>query len=314
MLSPDTIKAIELLAAELNNKFDPPEFIPGCVVKDVSDKDSYATNNGWIEALVSRHNQQRCRYRGFPPSVAVSDTVDVLYFRNFQLFTVFGQGGTGSINSVKNNYGATAAPVVGDDTDDGYSPGSIWIDTTNDNAYVCLDATAGAAVWEQIDGGASSGFMGGENETMSHYARSQSISSGSWQDLNLTQRSWEEGSGDVTFSGSNYGDKTIDIGSDGVYLVSIKLKMAGDTSAWSGGIRIGGSTRPHLPELELSFNANDTPTLSTSTVVPLYATDILRFQALQDSGSNMTVSDGTITLVKLFGLPSPFGSTSSGIP
>jgi hypothetical protein len=48
-------------------------------------------------------------------------------------------------------YDATAAPAVTDDTADGYEPGSLWIDLTGDKAYVCLDATEGAAVWSRID-------------------------------------------------------------------------------------------------------------------------------------------------------------------
>jgi hypothetical protein len=48
-----------------------------------------------------------------------------------------------------NKYDATAAPGVGDDTADGYSVGSNWFDVTADDAYVCLDATAGAAVWKK---------------------------------------------------------------------------------------------------------------------------------------------------------------------
>jgi hypothetical protein len=47
------------------------------------------------------------------------------------------------------NYAATAAPGTGDDTGDGYGVGSNWYDVTNDDAYVCLDATAGAAVWKK---------------------------------------------------------------------------------------------------------------------------------------------------------------------
>lgn len=48
---------------------------------------------------------------------------------------------------IKNNFVATAAPTVNDDSDDGYSVGSVWIDVTNDEAYRLLDATVGAAVW-----------------------------------------------------------------------------------------------------------------------------------------------------------------------
>jgi len=43
----------------------------------------------------------------------------------------------------------TAAPVVGDDSADGYQPGSIAVDVTNDRAYICVDASAGAAVWKE---------------------------------------------------------------------------------------------------------------------------------------------------------------------
>lgn len=44
---------------------------------------------------------------------------------------------------------ATSAPGVGDDSADGFAAGSIWIDVTNDKAYICLDASAGAAIWKE---------------------------------------------------------------------------------------------------------------------------------------------------------------------
>lgn len=50
-------------------------------------------------------------------------------------------------NNVLNNLNASTAPTVNDDTADGYAVGSKWYDTTNDEAYVCLDASSGAAVW-----------------------------------------------------------------------------------------------------------------------------------------------------------------------
>jgi len=52
----------------------------------------------------------------------------------------------------KHNFTATAAPTTGDDADDGYGVGSIWIDVTGDDVYMCVDGTAGAAVWEQLNG------------------------------------------------------------------------------------------------------------------------------------------------------------------
>jgi len=47
-----------------------------------------------------------------------------------------------------NKLDGTAAPTTGDDSADGYTVGSVWIDTTNDKFYVCVDSTIGAAVWK----------------------------------------------------------------------------------------------------------------------------------------------------------------------
>lgn len=56
-------------------------------------------------------------------------------------------GGT-LVNGIKNKYDATVAPTTTDDSSAGYAVGSIWIDITGDRFYVCVDATASAAVWE----------------------------------------------------------------------------------------------------------------------------------------------------------------------
>jgi hypothetical protein len=54
-------------------------------------------------------------------------------------------GGFGGIHKLN----GTTAPTVNEDSNDGYTPGSLWVDTTNDVAYICLDATVGAAVWQR---------------------------------------------------------------------------------------------------------------------------------------------------------------------
>jgi hypothetical protein len=50
-----------------------------------------------------------------------------------------------------NNYVATTAPSVNNDSTEGYSKGSTWIHTTavpNPEAYICVDASVGAALWQ----------------------------------------------------------------------------------------------------------------------------------------------------------------------
>jgi hypothetical protein len=46
------------------------------------------------------------------------------------------------------NLTATGAPTVNDDGEHGYQLWSIWIDSPD--VYMCVDTTAGAAVWTQI--------------------------------------------------------------------------------------------------------------------------------------------------------------------
>jgi len=58
--------------------------------------------------------------------------------------------------SLLHNTTATAAPTINDDTADGYAPGSIWVwpaatsNAGNARIWWCLDATEGAAVWEEL--------------------------------------------------------------------------------------------------------------------------------------------------------------------
>jgi len=61
--------------------------------------------------------------------------------------------GAETYESVKLNRGAAAAPIATDDTNSGYSVGSRWIDTTNNEEWLCVDATATSAVWLMVSGG-----------------------------------------------------------------------------------------------------------------------------------------------------------------
>jgi hypothetical protein len=49
--------------------------------------------------------------------------------------------------SALSNVTATTDPTITDDSDDGYSVGSFWINTTADSFWVLTDETVGAAVW-----------------------------------------------------------------------------------------------------------------------------------------------------------------------
>lgn len=49
----------------------------------------------------------------------------------------------------KPNLGGTTSPIATDDANDGYAVGSVWIDTVNDESWVCTDPTPTLANWEK---------------------------------------------------------------------------------------------------------------------------------------------------------------------
>lgn len=53
----------------------------------------------------------------------------------------FGRGG------VTPDFQRTRVPTAADDTSDGIFVGSLWVNTSTGNVYICTDNTAGAAVW-----------------------------------------------------------------------------------------------------------------------------------------------------------------------
>lgn len=69
--------------------------------------------------------------------------------------------GAGAYTAHKSNLSASTTPGVTDDSAAGYSISSIWVDLTGDQAFICVDATASAAVWIDM------GLGGGETNTMS---------------------------------------------------------------------------------------------------------------------------------------------------
>jgi hypothetical protein len=47
-------------------------------------------------------------------------------------------------------YESSSDPTTGDDVDDGYKIGDEWHNTTDDGWFKCVDASAGSAVWKEL--------------------------------------------------------------------------------------------------------------------------------------------------------------------
>ena len=52
----------------------------------------------------------------------------------------------------QNNFSATTDPTANDDSGDGYSVGSQWLNTNTGDRFLCSNASVGAAVWQDVTG------------------------------------------------------------------------------------------------------------------------------------------------------------------
>ena len=67
--------------------------------------------------------------------------------------------GLGNVANTKNNYAATTNPSTSDDSGQGYTVGSVWVNTSNGNVYQATSVATGAAVWTQLNRQFSSSDM-----------------------------------------------------------------------------------------------------------------------------------------------------------
>ena len=86
---------------------------------------------------------------------------DVSAFDGFPLID------SGATSNHKMSFAESDAPDANDDTTDGWKVGSMWIDTTNDKVYVCVDITDTAAVWKELSaaGTVATGSYTGDGTT-----------------------------------------------------------------------------------------------------------------------------------------------------
>jgi hypothetical protein len=60
------------------------------------------------------------------------------------------QVGLGNVENTKVNFAGVSNPSITNDTDEGYTIGSTWINTVTATEFICMNAAAGAAVWQSV--------------------------------------------------------------------------------------------------------------------------------------------------------------------
>lgn len=80
-----------------------------------------------------------------------------------------------AISGGKRNTAAAVDPGVNDDSTQGYTVDSLWINTATDISFRCFDAAAGAAVWKQILDKTSADARYGQLGTANDWTGDQTI-------------------------------------------------------------------------------------------------------------------------------------------
>ncbi len=113
----------------------------------------------------------------------------------------------GATANWKMSFTETDAPDANDDITDGWKVGSLWVDVTNDKAYICLDNTDTAAVWIEITQGVNH-TVASHSDTTATGAELETLTDGSDADALHTH--------DLFATGSYTGDGTTSQGITGI--------------------------------------------------------------------------------------------------
>jgi len=202
--------------------------------------------------------------------------------------------------SLKNNYTATTNPTSTDDSDAGYSVGSVWINTTEDERWVCLDATAGSAVWEKSTTGTASEIVN---------TPAGNISSTNVQDA-INELDTEKGDmdnpmttgGDIIYGGTSGTPTRLAKGTDGQVLT-----LASGVPSWTDAS--GVSSDFIILEDQKPDGTNGGTSSSGSWYDRVLNTEVV------DTGNNCSLSSNQFTLTagtyKIFATV-PFNRASGG--
>jgi hypothetical protein len=98
----------------------------------------------------------------------------------------------------KRKLDATTAPTVDNDNTEGYGVGSVWLDVTNDVAYLALDVSTGSAVWFEFLTSDSDLIAAGASSISGFYtektADQGSVATSTWTTVTFPAATYDFGS------------------------------------------------------------------------------------------------------------------------
>jgi hypothetical protein len=95
-------------------------------------------------------------FQNVPTSSITSPVVNETYVLYNGVLYLYTSGGWTSLMPPLAQLSGSGAPTVSNDGTEGYGPGSLWVDVTDNEIFFCISNATGAAVWKLISGGLQS--------------------------------------------------------------------------------------------------------------------------------------------------------------
>jgi len=159
-VTPTQIKeALDEAGSRLRN-LDDHALIDTNNLSDVDDADTSLTNIGGAKTganvgtsgvgVFSQKNALNLEFRKLNPlsaKITISNGTEPERI-DFDVNVTKSDVGLGNVQNILSNFTATVDPTVLNDSSEGYSAGSWWINVAAETVWSCIDASLGAAVWE----------------------------------------------------------------------------------------------------------------------------------------------------------------------
>ena len=200
--------------------------------------------------------------------------------------------GFGSLSATlpKTSFSSSTPPTSSDDANLGFDTGSLWLDTSTDIMYVCVDPTVGSAVWKivsdtNIDSFGAYDSLGGQTFTGTVTVN-----------LNASR-----------FSSSNYSlsANTVTVATAGTYWISFMV-----STEVTSNTRTQGQCWVELNNVEIAgtrgelYNRllNEGASAGHSFPLVLAANDVLRLRATRTKGTGtlrLETNGSSLSLMKI---------------
>lgn len=201
--------------------------------------------------------------------------------------------------------GGNVDPTVNDDSTAGFTVWSRWLNILEGTEWVCVEATAGAAVWEK-----TTDIPTDLPTVQVRHSGTLAITT-SWADIDFDTTDVENDTSVLEHDNTN--TDRINIGETGLYMITFMVSANADAGEETMDFRVRVNDTTVIPGSERQISEDDEISAAGNVfVVSLTSGDFISYQVLASGTGNTLIPESTYTVTRLQGAKGDPGSTGSG--